>query len=111
MMNDHVYCSHGSNDCETCDYWVLEEVSDHEGMDLGYYRATAYEWHGGQGSALYSFASTGDIYDGQQLLKEIAQCFKVLFESGQYSKTEQIVEGLKLAGLRSWIEVQEGIVA
>jgi hypothetical protein len=30
-------------------------------IDLDEARRIAYDWHGGQGSPLYSFASTGDV--------------------------------------------------
>lgn len=38
------------------------------------YRTTAYNWHGGQWSPLYAFASSGIVEDLNALLSEIKQC-------------------------------------
>ena len=36
------------------------------------YRILASDWHGGQGTAMYSYASTGTI--GDELVREIDEC-------------------------------------
>lgn len=37
-------------------------------------RSLAYEWHGGQWSPLYAFASSGLVQDQSKLLAEIKSC-------------------------------------
>ena len=55
-------------------YGVLGHVDDYDEDDRTLLRTTASEWHSGQGSALYSFASTGTIVDAWQLTNEIELC-------------------------------------
>lgn len=40
-------------------------------------RQTAYDWHGGQDSALYAFASSGMVKSKGALIAEIQRCFSV----------------------------------
>ena len=44
------------------------------GEMLAEYRPLAADWHGGQMSALYGFASSGIVSDPERLLAEIDRC-------------------------------------
>lgn len=57
-------------------------------------REIAYQWHGGQNSPLYAFASSGLIEDLTELDKDISRCEKL---AGTHK------DCLSLASLRRYI--------
>ena len=60
---------------------------------------TAYNWHGGQSSALYSFASCGGVVQNpahrKKLQAEIAHCLMSLDARAMGDNTEDDYTGLK----------------
>ena len=65
-------------------------------------RQIAYEWHGGQDSPLYSFASTGKVWGEEHrraLLLEIQECENVCHEGDGDGEN-----GDDLARLRRYID-------
>ena len=73
--------------------------------DLGTARIIAADWHGGQHTAMYSFTSTGHVYDYSQLVREIEQELAHL-NSGKhpFSRREAKQETERLTWLLKFIQ-------
>lgn len=64
-------------------------------MDLSQAREIAYLWHGGQSTELYSFASTGEVFNQENLVWEIEREIRLLEkDTRNYSEAEK-TEGLE----------------
>jgi hypothetical protein len=63
------------------------------------YIATLNDWHGGQGSAFYSLASTGKIYSKNDLINAITECSKCYRKS--YDDKD------RLFNLLVWLQEQD----
>ena len=64
----------------------LQDELDNEHQERAYaeeVRKVAYGWHGGQGSALYAFASSGMCEDVGELLSEIDNCLALADDEEQ----------------------------
>lgn len=70
-------------------------------------REIAYNWHGGQDSPLYAFASSGICEDKEALLGEIKRCQSVNDSSYKESELELLLEfveeSLERAGTDTWL--------
>jgi hypothetical protein len=75
-------------------------------LSMNEYRSIASEWHGGQASPLYAFASSGQIPDAWEGLREIDQCLKGLHR-GNYSPEEIATEEPRLLALRELFEFEK----
>jgi hypothetical protein len=71
-------------------------------------RNIASDWHGGQSSALYAFASTGTIVSG--LEAEVRHCLRELV-AGQYRSDEVNVETPRLSALLDYVVTMTAAVA
>lgn len=49
-------------------------------------RALAYDWHGGQSSPLYAFASSGLVADLDALLSEVQTCIYMVERCAGYTE-------------------------
>lgn len=76
--------------------------------DLTALRETASNWHGGQSSALYAFASTGTIIEG--LEAEIRDDLRLL-RAGQYSADEINAETPRLSALLAYVVAETPALA
>lgn len=56
-------------------------------------RQTAYEWHSGQGSPLYAFASSGICENKEDLLLEISGCLLENHDDEELEELKEFVEG------------------
>jgi hypothetical protein len=61
-------------------------------------REIAYDWHGGQDSPLYSFASTGKVWDKEHQAKLLAE----IDDNNGAAETEQ--DAARLLKLRKYID-------
>jgi hypothetical protein len=65
-------------------------------------RRIAADWHGGQWSALYMFASAGVLHDGRwdrnDVLAEIRAC-RMLLNTDAYTEAERSEEDARLTAL------------
>jgi len=64
-------------------------------------RQTAYDWHGGQWSPLYSFASSGTITSKGSLLGEIDSCIASATMRPEHFDSNELI---KLQELRAFVE-------
>jgi len=85
---------------------MCNKFNDLPAMDESRALRTAQEWHGGQASPLYSFASTGRVQDPESMITEIRACMRLVKESGAYSPGEVAQYMLELCDLMSWVEDQ-----
>lgn len=58
-------------------------------------RRVAYEWHGGQSSPLYQFASSGVVINHGALLNEIAECMRQAQGEGYRNSDRTELERLR----------------
>jgi|TARA_B110000263_G_C15287274_1_gene501476 hypothetical protein len=65
------------------------------------YQDLASEWHGGQFTALYSYASTGVIVDIDRLITEVYEAIGVSEESPDAKRDENTVASLY--AFRDWL--------
>ena len=75
------------------------------GLSLGEYRAIAADWHNGQASALYAFASSGQVSNPSAGVREIDECLQALHK-GNYSPEEIAQEEPRLLNLRRLFELE-----
>lgn len=64
-------------------------------------RQTAYEWHGGQNSAFYSFASCGGIVHSEEHREELLSEINVCLEEAKRQDLQTEIP--KLTALRSHV--------
>ena len=81
---------------------------DISGYSIGELRRIASDWHGGQGSALYSFASTGVAHYPWEGMMEVDQCLQAL-DRGIYDpkETDQLRKDLLV--LRRYFELEDNL--
>jgi hypothetical protein len=68
------------------------------------HRVTAADWHGGQGSALYAYASTGTVVDG--LVTEIRECLDLVERGASDPDTDAVGEHARLTALLAAVQPQ-----
>lgn len=75
----------------------------------GRYRSTAADWHGGQSSPLYAYASTGAVVAG--IDGEIRDCLALVEQGALGRERDPVVEHQRLRALLHHVEPQLAVAA